>query len=513
MPRIYEPHDQHRDGKLVLDQQSSKHLVQVYYVPSLEALEQANLSPEKASEYRVKLLELDVREGRLTIFPITTLGTHANFLKPKYSQIERITLDDAKPVLSPLDEDAPSDNQYSRTVTFGSTESLTEQVEQSSILDAPTTIDQIVEILEELPSGFIKDYDYGLGLRKPYRFIIQVVEELSECTEILISSLLATEVDSDNDRFIISTPDFEKMLKSLGSVTSLGRAAVASVKLAEAHNFLAERIGEPQIPVRAGKHPLRKLITSSIQDGGKRLPDDQQSELIGVVARNVKSLVATQPETIATLKNDIELVSLEVLIDRYEKMMAARLNEVKWQEFLDANPFMLGLVFGYPILKVQEKASVGGRKLSGRGDTFTDFLVKNSLTDNTAVVEIKTPDTKLLNDKEYRRGVFTPSPKLSGAVNQALDQKYKFEREISQFKENSGIYDIKSYAVHCCLIVGAMPDTDDQKKSFELYRGNSKDVEIITFDELLQKLKNLRDFLKNPERKEHHTVDVDEGPF
>jgi hypothetical protein len=35
----------------------------------------------------------------------------------------------------------------------------------------------------------------------------------------------------------------------------------------------------------------------------------------------------------------------------------------------------------------------------------------------------------------------------------------------------------------------------DQQKSFEPYRGNSKDITIITFDELLAKPKLLQDFL------------------
>ena len=46
-----------------------------------------------------------------------------------------------------------------------------------------------------------------------------------------------------------------------------------------------------------------------------------------------------------------------------------------------------------------------------------------------------------------------------------------------------------------------MPSDEDQQKSFELYRRNSKDVEIVTFDELLSKLKELSTFL-NPEKTE-----------
>jgi hypothetical protein len=154
------------------------------------------------------------------------------------------------------------------------------------------------------------------------------------------------------------------------------------------------------------------------------------------------------------------------------------------------------MAFGYPVIKVRGQASVGGRKLSGDGEKITDFLVKNSLTNNTAIFEIKTPQTAILNRTPFRDGVFTPSTDLSGSVNQALDQKYQFQKQIAQIKDNTRLYDIESYAVHCCLVIGRTPDGDDQKKSFELFRRNSKDVEIVTFDELLEKLKQLGAFLR-----------------
>ena len=95
-----------------------------------------------------------------------------------------------------------------------------------------------------------------------------------------------------------------------------------------------------------------------------------------------------------------------------------------------------------------------------------------------------------------RDGVYTPSANLSGSINQAPDQKYQFQKQITQIKDNTRLYDIKSYAVHCCLVIGKAPDGDDRKKSFELLRRNSKDVEIVTFDELLEKLKQLNSFLR-----------------
>ena len=83
-----------------------------------------------------------------------------------------------------------------------------------------------------------------------------------------------------------------------------------------------------------------------------------------------------------------------------------------------------------------------------------------------------------------------------------LDQCYQLQQNIASIKNNNRIYDIESYAVNSILVIGTMPSNEDEKKSFEMYRRNSKNVQIITFDELLLKLKQLHEFLGNNEEKE-----------
>ena len=350
-----------------------------------------------------------------------------------------------------------------------------------------------------MPPAFTKDYDYGLGLANPYRFIVNAIEKLSDCTEIVISEQ-ATGINQEEKIFYISFDDFEMARKTLNNITNLNRKAAESVKDGEVYNFFAEKIGQPEIPIAVGRQPLRKLFTA-VGQGEEPLSDGEQAAVLDVMEKNVKTIAETQPEKLVKLQNDIELATLDNLIMRYEEMINKNFPEADWQRFLNENPFILSLAFGYPIIKVQNQASVGGRKISGSGEKITDFLVKNSMTNNTAIIEIKRPQTELLNKKPFRHGVYTPSSELSGSISQVLDQKYLFERAISQFKENSRIHDIETYSVHCCLIIGKMPSDEDQQKSFELFRRNSKDVEIVTFDELLKKLKELSVFL-NPEKTE-----------
>jgi hypothetical protein len=459
-------HDPDRDGTLEVEE-VHPNFVAVYFVPPERSLLEAGLDP-KAS-HRAKLMEINGQEKMLTIYPISTFGDRSDFLKSKYSQINRITLEDT-------------------------------DIVSGVGWDATTTSDDFLDVLESLPSAFTKDYAYGLGLAKPYRFIIEAMEHLSDCTEMVITGKHRTgPAEDEEDIFYISRADFEQLRIELNKIDRHAQTAVRAVKLTAAHNIFAERLGVPKLAPKAGLHPYRKLFTA-VAEGKDELSEEDQNTVMDALTSHAVDIANDQPEKLAKLCGDIELVTLEALIARYDEMLGEKLVEGRWQNFFNENPFILNMAFGYPVIKVRDQASVGGRKLSGDGEKITDFLVKNSLTNNTAIFEIKTPHTSILNKTPFRDGVFTPSADLSGSINQALDQKYQLQKQIAQIKDNSRIHDLESYAVHCCLVIGKTPDGDDRKKSFELFRRNSKDVEIVTFDELLEKLKQLSSFLRENEK-------------
>ena len=461
----FRQHDPMCDGTLEVEE-VRPNFVEVYFVPPEHSLLAANLDPAQAKQYRAKLLDINGQDKFLTIHPISTFGDKSDFLKPKYGQVERITLNRTDIILPGFDGAVPE------------------------------TPEGVLEVLEELPSAFTKDYAYGLGLAKQYRFIIDAAEELSDCTEIVVTSEYATGPNLDNDQiFYIAEKDFDQARRTMNSIASLAQTAARAVKKVAAHNLLAERLGVPKLEPKAGRHPYRKLFTVVAQ-GKEVLSEEDQNAVIGALSSHAPSIAQVQPEKLAKLRGDIELVTLEALIKRYEVMLGEKLVEGRWQDFFNENPFILNMAYGYPVIKVRDQASVGGRKLSGDGEKIADFLVKNKLTNNTAIFEIKTPQSAILNGKPFRDGVYTPSANLSGSINQVLDQKYQFQKQFAQIKDNTRFYDIESYAVHCCLVIGRTPDGDDRKKSLELFRRNSKDVEIVTFDELLEKLKQLSVFLR-----------------
>lgn len=445
-------------GSLALEE-VHPNCVAVFYIPEEEKIARAKQRNSQITEFRARILLISGQDHFLTLYPVITIPEHDDFLKPKYRHVTAITLDG---------------------FFHG---------------DVPEDVDGVLEILEELPSGFVKDFDFGLGLQKDYRFIVHAVEEVSACSEIVIADGATTGPDVDSPNiFYIASRDFDGARRSINRTTNKAQQAARAVKSAETYNFFAQKLGKELKSVPLGRHPITKLLTRASQ-GEVDLDEPAQEELIESISSHKATIARAKPEKLAKLHDDIELVALEVLIGRFEDMLSKQLKESRWQSFFNENPFILSMAFGYPIVKVKDQASIGGRKLSGSGEKITDFLVKNSLTNNTALFEIKTPQTPVLRSRSYREGVFTPTPELSGSINQALDQRYQFQKQISQIKDASRLYDMESYAVHSCLIIGKTPNDPDQQKSFELFRRNSKEVQIVTFDELLEKLKQLHAFL------------------
>ncbi|MCL4670390.1 DUF4263 domain-containing protein [Burkholderia pseudomallei] len=172
-------------------------------------------------------------------------------------------------------------------------------------------------------------------------------------------------------------------------------------------------------------------------------------------------------------------------------------SERDWQQFFRDNPFILRLAFGFPVLKMGDQVSVGGRKFDGTGDKIADFVVKAAATGNLGLIEIKTPQTELLASKKvYRRDVYAPSWELSGAVSQVLDQANHLQRNLATLKDNSEDYSVEAFAINAVVIAGRNPTERAERKSFEFYRSSLRSVLVLTFDELLNKLQQLLEVLR-----------------
>lgn len=171
-------------------------------------------------------------------------------------------------------------------------------------------------------------------------------------------------------------------------------------------------------------------------------------------------------------------------------------DEKFWQNLFKEHPNIISSVIPSVVHIIEDQPYMGGKAIDNKGASIGDFLYKAG-TENVSIIEIKTPTTELLGNK-YRDNVFCPSKELSGSIVQIRKQKDGLIKEYNSIKvesmkkgKNFNAYDPKSY-----IIIGNTNQlTEEENESFELFRNSLKDIEIITFNELIDKLKILQKYL------------------
>jgi hypothetical protein len=183
------------------------------------------------------------------------------------------------------------------------------------------------------------------------------------------------------------------------------------------------------------------------------------------------------------------------VIEQYESMLQKGLSENVWQKFFERNIFILTMIFARPVRLLHTQFHAQGSRLDGTGAQIGDYLfAEQGLA--LAIVEIKKPSSSLLRAKPYRnKEVFAPDEELSGAVTQVLYQQSKLHENWLIHQQRPELRDSRPDAIRCVVIAGILPKEDMQRRSFEVFRNACKNVEVITFDELLGKLRLLLEHL------------------
>jgi hypothetical protein len=211
-------------------------------------------------------------------------------------------------------------------------------------------------------------------------------------------------------------------------------------------------------------------------------------------ARGVPELVRLLEElgyeALAKLNNAVNVSALKESLDVW-RSHGNEGNEEFWQEFLTSRSFLLEQMFSWPCTIVAEKAYVGGKTVKNTGGHIVDFLVKNHLTASAALLEIKTPTTKLTG-REYRAGIPNVSGDLAGSIVQVLSYKASLAETHRTLHGSSSEFEV--FDPPCVVIIGDTRElsTVAQKSTFELFRRQlSGGVEVVTFDELFNRVERL----------------------
>ncbi|RCK39403.1 Shedu immune nuclease family protein [Thalassospira xiamenensis] len=179
-------------------------------------------------------------------------------------------------------------------------------------------------------------------------------------------------------------------------------------------------------------------------------------------------------------------------------------DERLWQLFFEKNKWIfgygLGSVYFDSLDNSQLEQVVKGYDIGSGGKRVDALLKSRGAISSLCFVEIKKHNTNLLSDREYRSDCWSPSNDLVGGVAQVqatIASTTKSIREKLSVTDDSGNptgetafnYQSKGY-----LVIGNLQSlrvdagvNESKFRSFELFRRNILNPEIITFDELYQR--------------------------
>lgn len=261
-------------------------------------------------------------------------------------------------------------------------------------------------------------------------------------------------------------------------------------------------------------NPNKILVDKSsgeIIDKLSHLNDSERKDIVEKLKGNVFS------------KYDLDILSgrkdgLEIFKKELDKPY--NLDEKGWQTFFKENHWIFGYGLDYRYLSIlQKEASISSTDIDGKNEVQTDFLMADN--NFTVIVELKRPDTPLFEKHKNRSESWKLSKDLTYAVSQILTQKAEWEINSSSKSFDSEGNPIKQTTVDpkTILIIGHSEQfTGETKtdlikqKTLELYRRNSRNIEIFTYDELLDRAKFIVSE-KEDEEEEKKSSDYDDLPF
>jgi len=174
-----------------------------------------------------------------------------------------------------------------------------------------------------------------------------------------------------------------------------------------------------------------------------------------------------------------------------------------WQVFLETNPWILGVALGGQLLTSWDNDKleqvVAGFSIGGPGKRADALLRTSGKVRSLVFAEFKHHETDLLQGSSYRSGCWPASTELVGGVTQVQqtvmlacrqlgDRLFDKAPDGSNTGEATYLLRPRSYLIlgHLNQLRGTGGGVHDDKfQSFELYRRNLYEPEVITFDELL----------------------------
>lgn len=227
----------------------------------------------------------------------------------------------------------------------------------------------------------------------------------------------------------------------------------------------------------------------------------------GLIAR-MKSLTREQrTQVLDALEGQLTAEEVNIILGRRKGLLQYEEHidkgdwaEADWQDFFEREQWVFGYGLDYRIIRqFDREMTVGTGSTDNQNKPVVDFLA--TFTDYTVLVEIKRPGTNIFTQRKGgRAGTWDFTGDFIGAVSQVLEQKARW----ASFAESTAHYSrttgdqlaSRTRNAKTILVFGASDEfargvTDREanirRDTFELFRREARGIDIVTFDELLER--------------------------
>jgi len=274
---------------------------------------------------------------------------------------------------------------------------------------------------------------------------------------------------------------------------------------------------------------LEKLNENPIRDSDSYFSELRKDPRRGeIIQKLINEGAITSKDIVNTSFRKKQLGIFKMLIDEsdYWKTYASengitdKKEEKVWQFFFEKNEWIFGYGLDYRFQTIlQRESHVSDAELDGSNSVIADYLLGDKKF--TTFVEIKKPSTPLFGTAKERSNSWRLSNDVVHSVSQILEQKASglIKLDKQQYDSFGSPVIQKAYDSKVILIMGHWKQLEEssneleseiKKKTFELFRNDSRNIEFLTYDELYDRAR----FIVEGEKMEIESEDTtDDIPF
>ena len=286
---------------------------------------------------------------------------------------------------------------------------------------------------------------------------------------------------------------------------------------------------------------ISEIDLKGITEKRLKVLDDQELDTDSI--RSVKTLLSKKggAELVETLINEGIISSKDIVNTAFRKRglqifsdlknnseywkIYAEANGLKihseekvWQYFFEKNQWIFGYGLDYRYQEIlQREVHLSDAELDGSNTVIGDYLLGDKFF--TTFIELKKPSTPLFGNEKNRSNSWRLSNDLIDSVSQILEHKASglIRLDKSQYVNGEPLKQ-KAFDSKVILIIGDWKELEKsantlekeiKKKTLELFRRDSRNVEILTFDELYERAK----FILEGDKSKFASPTEDDLPF